>query len=131
MSAFPPDLARRIAQRLAEETDPNLPALTQRVLAEGPETSTKPQSYDAGTAIALAALLLTVAQFAWSVYRDLKKDQQEAEEKPAVASPRELLYRRLRLEFHDRPGVSPTQRDRLFEVVVDEVLLRDGAAPRR
>ncbi len=36
MSSFPADLARRIAQRLADETDPDLPALTERALAERP-----------------------------------------------------------------------------------------------
>jgi hypothetical protein len=126
VSTFPPDLARRVAERLAAETDPNLPALTERLLADGPEASAKPQTYDAGTAIALAALLLGVAQFAWAIYRDLRKDRQEAQEKPRTTSHRELLHRRMRLEFHDRPGVSTAQRDRLFEVVVDEVMLLDG-----
>ncbi len=125
MSSFPADLARRIAQRLADETDPNLPALTERVLAEGPETSPESHTYDAGVAIALAALLVSAAQFAWSVYRDLKKDRQEDREKPPTASHRELLLRRMRVEFRGRTEIPRARRDRLFEVVVDEVLVRE------
>ena len=124
MSSFPADLARRIAQRLADETDPNLPALTERTLAEAAEASAGSPTYDPGTTIALAALLVSAAQFAWSAYRDLKKDRQEARKDPAAASHRDLLLRRLRLEMSDPPGISRARRDRLFEVVVEEVLIR-------
>ncbi len=132
MSSFPADLARHIAQRLAAETDPDLPALTERALAEGSRAPTRSATYDPGTAIALAALLVSAAQFAWSAYRDLKKDRQEARQEPAATSPRDLLLRRLRIEMGDPPGISRARRDRLFGVVVEEVLIRPpDEQPRR
>lgn len=106
----------------ADETDPNLPVLTERLLAEGPQAPPESHTYDAGVAIGLAALLVSAAQFAWSVYRDLKKDRRE---RPTTAAHRELLLRRLRLEYSGRTEISQARRDRLFEVVVEEVLVRD------
>ncbi len=116
------DLAREAARRLAAELDPNLPALTERALAEGPAPAPVLRSFDAGTSIALAALILGAAQFAWAIYRDLKKDRKERRE-PARAD-RDLLLRRLRLKLGQTSGITGAHRDRVFEVIVDEVLVR-------
>ena len=124
MSSLPADLARRAAQRLAAETDPDLPAQTELALAGGAQASTRSATYDPGTAIAFAALLVSAAQFAWTAYRDLKKDREAARAEPAATPPRDLLLRRLRIEMGDPPGIPRARRDRLFEVVVDEVLIR-------
>ena len=127
MSSFPDDLARQIANRLAGEMDPSLPERTERVLAEGTDAPPPPsRTFDPATTIALAALLVSAAQFAWGVYRDLKKDREAARSVPPATPPRELLQRRLRMEFRENTKISGGQRDRLFEVVVDEVLARES-----
>ena len=118
------DLARQSAQRLAADLDvPNLPALTERALAQGSDLELTPmRTFDAATSIALAAFLLSAVQFAWQVYRDLKKDREEKQE--PVTPPRDLLLRRLRLQFGESQQISRADRDRVFQVVVDEVLVR-------
>src|SRR5690242_11527838 len=65
------DLARRAAAHLAPETDRNLPALVEAQLQGGGAPSGR---YEAATAIALASLIISAAQFARDIYRDLKKD---------------------------------------------------------
>ncbi len=127
MSSFPDDLARRIADRLAGETNLSLPAFTEQVLAEGTDATPPPmRTFDPATTIALAALLVSAAQFAWGAYRDLKKDREAEKTGPPATPPRELLQRRLRLKFSETTRISAGQRDRLLEVVVDEVLARES-----
>jgi hypothetical protein len=116
MDTYVPDVARRAASRLAAELGPNLPALTERVLIEGGEPS-RTRSYDPGTAIAIASLLVSAAQFGWQIYRDLKSDR-EADEKRKV----QVLARRLRLSLTGPSDLSSQQRDRLLEVVAEEIV---------
>lgn len=119
-------LARRAAARLAGELDPALPALTERAIAgEGGET--RMRSYDPTLALGLAGFLLSVAQFAWTIYRDLKEDRKDAEENVAEQAQERnkldaLLAREIRLGIDLPPGVTPDQRDRVIEVVVEEML---------
>lgn len=123
-------LARRAAARLAGELDPRLPALTERAIAgEGSETRTR--SYDPTLAIGLAGFLLSVAQFAWTIYRDLKEDRKDVEEKSAEQARERnklgpLLARKIRLGIDLPPGVTPDQQDRVIEVVVEEILHPDA-----
>jgi uncharacterized membrane protein YebE (DUF533 family) len=67
----------------------------------------------------LAALLVGIAQFAWQVYRDLKKDRVEASA--------EAIARQVRLNVELPPQVTAADRDRLIAAVVAEV----RAAPER
>lgn len=76
LSAAEAETARRSAARLAAALDPGLPAMTERVLA-GAEPTRSAVTFDAGTSIALAGLLLSIVQFGWTVYRDLRKDRLE------------------------------------------------------
>ena len=62
----------------------------------------------------MAALLVSIAQFAWQVYRDRRKDR-------AAVAP-EGLARQLRLSVEVPPQVTAANRDRLIAVVVAEVL---------
>jgi hypothetical protein len=106
------NIARRAAGRLEGEFGPALPALVEREL-QAPGSG--PQRYmGVETAIALAGLLVSIAQFAWQAYRDLKKDRTEP-------SP-EALARQIRLRVELQPQVAPAQRDRLVGIVVEEVL---------
>jgi hypothetical protein len=113
--------------------DPGLPALTERVIA-GAGAAEGMRSYDPALALGLAGFLLSVAQFGWTIYRDLKEDRQKAAEKADRdrlqdrAGLGALLARRIRLKMETPTGVTPERRDRIVEVVVEEIL-RDDAGP--
>lgn len=119
-------IARRAAARLAGSLDPNLPALTERVLVEqAPSERTR---FDAGVSIALAGLLLSAVQLGWQVYRDLKEDREKREKEEQEKGDRrirEVLVRRMRLELGEPRGLTIEQRDRLLEVVAEEILVTE------
>jgi hypothetical protein len=104
--------ARRAAQRLSADLDQNLPAAVEAQLQAGGNV---PERYEPATLIALAALVLNVAKFAWDIYRDRKKDTGRAPSADALA-------RTIRLELTADEGVSIEQRDKIIGVVVDELL---------
>ena len=106
------DVARRAAQRLSGDLDRNLPAAVEVELQAGGKGTA---GYEPMTVIALATLLLNVAKFAWDIYRDRKKDAKEA---PSA----ETIARILRLELKSYEGVSIEQRDKVINVVVEELL---------
>lgn len=121
------ELARRAAARLAGEVEPNLPALTERAIAEGGVVGGM-RSFEPVSGLALAAFLLSVAQFGWTIYRDLKEDREKSTEKAAEARAKgvgglgPLLVRRIRLGINLPVGVSSAHRDRIVAVVVEEIL---------
>ena len=106
-------ISRRAAERLAG-LDAGLPSATERLLQGAPRR----RSLDAGTSIALASLLVSLAQFGWSIYQDHLRQK----EKPEV---REVLVRRLRarVEESDAARLLPAgERDRVVEIVAEEIL---------
>ena len=108
------DIARRAAGRLAADFGPALPALVEREL-QAPDTG--PQRYlGVETAIALAGLLVSVAQLVWQVYRDLSQNRSEA-------SP-EVLARQVRLKVELPAQATAADRDRMITVVVEELLVQ-------
>jgi hypothetical protein len=112
------DLARNVALRLQGELDRNLPAAVEAQIHGG---GAAPKRFDAGITIALAALILSAAQFAWKVYRDIKKDSKTA---PAP----EVIARRMRLELNIGEEIDGKRRDRIIDVVVDELVKRPPEA---
>ncbi len=110
------DLARRAALRLGDELDRNLPAAVEAQVQAG---AAVPQRYEPGTTIALAALIISAAKFAWDIYRDLKKDS-----KPAP----EVIGRRMRLELNVAEEIDIGRRDRVITVVVDELMKQPPGA---
>lgn len=106
-------IARQAAAKLAESTTPQLPQLTEGVLAQG-ESAGRAQTYDAATAIGLASLLVSMAALAWTIYQDRKK----------AASPprRDLIERQIRVQLEMPSGISVAQRDRMIAVVVEETV---------
>jgi hypothetical protein len=112
------DLARRAAQRLGGDLDRNLPTAVEAQLQAGGKV---PQRYEPATTIALAALILSAAKFAWDIYRDLKKDSKAA---PAT----EVIARRMRLELNIDDEIDADRRDKVIEVVVDELVKQPPAA---
>jgi hypothetical protein len=59
-------------------------------------------------------LIVSVATLAWTVYRDLRKKTL----KPA----REVVERRVRVELPPSNQVKAAERDRIIEIVVDEII---------
>lgn len=120
------DAARRAAARLAPDFGPDLPVFTERALA-GQESIAPRRSYEAGASLAIASILVSLAQFGWQIYRDLKEDREKKEE----ADRRQMiqvLVRRMRLSLDAPQGLSVQQRDRLLEVVAEEILI-SGESP--
>ena len=60
------DLARRAAFRLGPQWDRNLPAAVEAQIQTG---GAVPQRFEAATTIAMAALILNAAKFAWDINR--------------------------------------------------------------
>ena len=106
---------RRAAERLAD-LDPSLPIDVERQLAGARFRSL--ETFDLGAGVALAGVLLPAMQLAWQVWRDLKGDR----DKDGERRRRETLLRRLRLEIRQLDDLTPAQRDRVLDVVADEVL---------
>ena len=106
------DLARRAALRLGSELDRNLPAAVEAHIQGGDAV---PKRFDPGTTIALAALVVSVAQLAWSIYWDLKKSSKAA---PAP----DVIARRMRLELNVVEEIDVGRRDKIITVVVDELM---------
>ena len=105
------EISRRAAARLAPEIDPKLPQMTERVLSVG---DSGVEQYELGTAIAVASLLVSMVGVAWQVYQDLKKKTQ----RPS----RDVFVRRMRVQTRERTELDGSKRDRMVEVVVDEVM---------
>jgi hypothetical protein len=112
------DLARRAALRLADEQDRNLPAAVEAQIQAG---GAVPRRFEAAITIALAALILNAAKFAWDIYRDLKKDSK-------VAPAPEVIARRMRLELKVSEEITIERRDRVITAVVDELMKQPPAA---
>jgi len=105
------EIAQRAAGRLAG-LDANLPAATERLLQGAPRR----RSLDAGNAIALASMLVSLVQFGWTVYQDQLRQREKAEA-------RDALVQRLRDRIEESGGLLPPgERDRVIEVVAEEIL---------
>src|SRR5258708_32965261 len=95
------EIARRAAERLGPELNPNLPAIVETQLQGGKP----PEKYEPITiaiGIALASLVVSASKAAWDVHRDLKKNQ-------ATAPTPDVMARRLRLEIEIDERVSTEQ----------------------
>lgn len=117
------NVARAAAARLAADLGSDLPALTERALAQEGAASRR-RSFDIATSLAIAGFLLSAVQFGWQIYRDLKaeREKKEQEEKDGKRQTLQLLVRRMRLSLDPAPDLTPQQRDRLLEVVAEEIL---------
>jgi hypothetical protein len=110
-------IARSTAQRLARDGD--LPALV-------PEVERQLQLDTAGQAaeryepitISLAALVVSIASLAWTVYTDLRKQ--------TPCPDPEVLKRRLRIQLELPEQVSTADRDRVLAVIVEETMADPG-----
>jgi len=105
-------IARKAALRLAENTDPSLPQRVEAVLAQGGEER-PPDQYDAGAVIGLAGLVVSIASFVYAIYLKMKESSSEPPKQEAMA-------RRVRVQFSEHQRISPEERDRIIDIVVEE-----------
>jgi len=104
--------ARAAAQRLAVDLGDQLPGDVEAALHA---LDGAPMAERYVDPISLAGLVVSVATFAWTVYRDLQNE---------TASPaREIVERRVRVQVRETDASAPPrQQDRIIEVVVAEVM---------
>lgn len=123
-------LARKAAASLAGEYGGALPALVERQLAD---PDAPPERFTGiETAIAVAALLVSIAQLAWQIHRDRKQDAAAAKTAaapppPAAPTP-DALARTLRLYIEVPAGLTAADRDRMIAVIVEDVTATDREA---
>jgi hypothetical protein len=116
--ASPTDrIARRAAQRLARNADlPPLVPEVERQLQAG-EADQPAERYEPVT-VSLAALVVSIASLAWTIYTDLRKQTPRPDP--------EALKRRIRVEVDLPEQVSAADRDRVLAVIVEETLADPG-----
>jgi hypothetical protein len=102
--------ARAAAARLAPEFGDRLPADVEAAL-HTPAGGGGDRYLDP---VALAALIVSAAQLAWTVYADLQK-------RTAKPAP-QVVARRVRVELAEHTEIDPGVRDRVIDIVVAETL---------
>jgi hypothetical protein len=118
-------IARRAADRLANDIDKGLRQGVEQELAkdpleERPERILEPVSF--------AALLVSLASFGWTVYRDLKKDRDAAKAERSAIGAR--LGALLREEDHFAagrlpPDITAEQQALVIAAIVTEIVVAD------
>jgi hypothetical protein len=114
--------ARTAAQRLESR---RWPGLTMEIEAALDDRRSKDLSGRGGhpdqyvDATSLASLIVAAADLAWSVYAELRTKTS----KPAPA-----IIQRLRVELTESREIESTERDRVIEVIVDEIIRPDDQA---
>jgi hypothetical protein len=103
--------ARAAARRLAAELGPSTEVDVEAALHTGGRTPQPAQYFDP---ISLGGLIVSIATLAWTVYTDLRSRTPQ----PSA----ETVARTVRVQLRGADAMAPEQRDRIVEVVVDEVL---------
>lgn len=106
-------IARGAAERLAQEAgQPSLVPEVERQLEVGDSTGSGDR-FEPIT-LSIAALVVSVAGLAWTIYTDLKKQTPKPEP--------EVLRRRIRVDIELPEQVSAADRDRIIAAVVAQTL---------
>lgn len=104
------ELARAAGRRLALELDPELEVAMERLLAPA-RYGSSPARFDA-VGIAIAGLVVSVAQLAWQIYRDVTTDREKT---------RESLALQIRMRVEVPAVVTPEERDLVIDAVLAEL----------
>jgi hypothetical protein len=104
--------ARAAARRLTAEYGAQIEADVEHALHTGNAGESVPDQYF--DPISLGALIVGAATLAWTVYRDLRKQSRT----PAP----DVLSRRVRLELVVGQQLSKRDRDRVIDLVVEEII---------
>jgi hypothetical protein len=84
-------IARRTAGRLSNDIDKDLRQDVERELAKDPLDELPEKIFEP---VSFAALIVSLASFGWTVYRDLKKDRDTAkDDRPAMETRLAALLR--------------------------------------
>ncbi len=112
MDDLPADAARAAARALAGELGSQLPGDVETILRAREDDRAPDQYVDP---ISLAGLIVSVASFAWTVYRDLRTKTD--------APARDAVERRVRVQVRESDLDAPrAQRDRIIDAVVTEIM---------
>jgi hypothetical protein len=103
--------ARAAAHSLAAEHGPRLEADVELALHTVAGRQSAPEQYF--DPISLGALIVSAATLAWTIYKDLKKQT------PTPAA--NVVTRRVRLELPAGEQISTSERDRIIELVVENI----------
>jgi hypothetical protein len=103
--------ARAAAQRLAAEHGPGLEAQVEVALHAGGADRQPEQYFDP---VSLGSLIVSVAALSWTVYKDLRGKTP----KPV----RHAVARRVQVELPASNQTPAAERDRVIEVVVEEII---------
>ncbi|MEU8242350.1 hypothetical protein AB0C07_29220 [Actinoplanes missouriensis] len=103
--------SRAAAQRLTGTYGPRLTADVEAALHA---TDGRPQQYT--DPVAIGGLIVAVANFAWTVYWNLKQGSSQAQPQPHV------IVRTIRLDLPASTDLGPDERNRIIEAVVDETI---------
>jgi hypothetical protein len=103
--------ARAAATRLADTYGPGLVSSVEAALYAAGATRRPDRYLDP---ISLAALIVSAASLAWTVYNDQRKH--------TVLPSREVVERRVRVELPENVDISPEDRARVIATVTEELV---------
>jgi hypothetical protein len=118
-------IARRAADRLANDLDKGLRQDIERELAKDPLEQRPDRVFEP---VSFAALIVSLASFGWTVYRDLKKDRDTARADRSATKAR--LAALLREEDHFAAGRLPpdmtaAQQSLVISAIAAEIVAAD------
>jgi hypothetical protein len=118
-------IARRAAERLANDTEKDFKQSVERELAKDPLEERPERVFEP---ISFAALIVSLASFGWTVYRDLKKDREAAQTDRSATEAR--LASLLREEDHFTAGRLPpdmtaAQQSLVITAIAAEIVAAD------
>ena len=121
------EVARRAADNLAPSLDPKLCAAVEQELTRDPLDAPPERVIEP---ISLAALIVSLASFGWTVYRDLKKDHDaakaKADRRETEASSAVLLREDESFTARRLPaGMTTEQETLILNAVAAEVIAAD------
>jgi hypothetical protein len=122
------EIARRAADRLANDIDKGLRQGVEQELAKDPLEERPERVFEP---ISFAALIVSLASFGWTVYHDLKKDRDAAKADRTATEAR--LVALLREEDHFAAGRLPPdmtaeQQSSVIRVIATEIVAADPPA---
>ena len=121
-------IARRAADRLANRIDKGLKQAVDRELAKDPLEDRPERVFEP---VSFAALIVSLASFGWTVYRDVKKDREAARaDRPAAEARLAALLREEAPFAAGRlpPGMTAEQESLVLAAIAAEIVAADPPA---
>ncbi len=121
MSSPADEIARRLAERLAPEVGPTLPARVERAIVLDNAADPDPPP-DPALVLALAPFLVNLAKATWGVYRDLTKPTNEPMTPGEVALLRGMLADGARQSGRHVTEIPNSVRTAAVEAAIEETV---------